>query len=205
MGLNPFWRSIVIFMDLIFYEKFLQYLELILHDYFVKMQEDWNAPSETISPIVTNSHANCLYKFKLFTKTWKNLSKDIFPVFFSSSIFFKKCQPFFIVALSNNLQSNKQRHTDIKITGPTEHFKIKWGQPYLVGNNLPSPDSNRVIVRTLYKVKRGEVPTVPICSVGHVSYWGRSVVGCQRVMGRPCVSSTLSDLLTTISRAFCND
>ena len=50
MGLNPFWRSIVIFMHLIFYEKFLQYLELILYDYFVKMQEDWNkdAPSETI-------------------------------------------------------------------------------------------------------------------------------------------------------------
>ena len=107
------------------------------------------------------------------------------------------------MALSNNLQSNKQRHTDIKITGPAEHFKIKRGQPYLVGNKLPSPDLKRVIV-LIYKVKRGEAPTVPICSVGHVSYWGRSVVGCQRVMGRPCVSSTLSVLLTTISRAFCN-
>ena len=73
-------------------------------------------------------------------------SKNTF-LFSFLSIFFKKCQPFFIVALSNNLQSNKQRHTDdIKITGPTEHFKIKWEQRYLVGNNLPSPDSNRVIV-----------------------------------------------------------
>ena len=73
MGLNPFWRSIVIFMHLFFYEKFLQYLEVILHDYFVKMQEDWNkdAPSETISPIMNNSHANCFHKFKLFTKKWK--------------------------------------------------------------------------------------------------------------------------------------
>ena len=124
---------------------------------------------------------------------WKILS-----LFSFSSIFVKKCQPFFIVALSNNLQSNKQRHTDIKITGPAEHFKIKWGQPYLVDNNLPSPHLSTY----LYKVKRGEVPTVPICSVGHVSYWGRSVVGCQRVMGRPCVSSTLSVLLTTISRVF---
>ena len=78
------------------------------------------------------------------------ICRKILSLFSFSSIFFKKCQPFFIVSLSNNLQSNKQRHTDIKITGPAEHFKIKWGQPYLVGNNLPSPDLNRVIVRTYY-------------------------------------------------------
>ena len=95
-------------------------------------------------------HENKIFKFdfKAITSSCLIICWKYFPCFLFRRSFLKSVNHFFIVALSNNLQSNKQRHTDIQITGPAEHYIIKWGQLYLVGNNLPSLDSNRVIVRT---------------------------------------------------------
>ena len=49
-----------------------------------------------------------------------------------------------------------------------EHFKIKWGQLYLVGIMFPVLIEMKLM--DVYKNKWGQIPTVPICSAGPASY-----------------------------------
>ena len=50
-----------------------------------------------------------------------------------------------------------------EMTGPVEHFEIKWGKIYVVGVMCPPQvDWHRVATKSQW----GQIPTVPICSAG---------------------------------------